>query len=165
MSSANFVVIGAGAAGIAAARHLREQGERVVVLEARSRVGGRAWTDTAAFGFPVDMGCAWLHSADVNPWTDYARANGFRIIERSPIWQRRVGRELATPEYQNASRAAYERNESLAEQAARAGRDVPVSTLVPDDAYRPMFDAVMTWLMGTDSELVSSVDLTRYADT
>jgi monoamine oxidase len=165
MAPAHYIVVGAGAAGIAAAHRLRELGHRVLVLEARSRVGGRAWTDTALFGFPVDMGCAWLHSADINPWTDYARANGFRLIERSPMWQRRIGREPATPEYQKAWGAAFERNEALAEQAARAGLDVPVSTLVPDDEFRPPFDAVMTWLMGTDSEFVSSVDLTRYADT
>jgi monoamine oxidase len=165
MSATNFIVIGAGAAGIAAARYLREQGRQVIVLEARSRIGGRAWTDTASFGFPLDMGCAWLHSADINPWTQYAHENGFRLIERSPIWQRRIGSEPATPEYTRAWGAAFERNEGLAEQAAKAGRDVPVSTILPNDEFRPPFDAVMTWLMGTDSEFVSTVDLTRYADT
>jgi monoamine oxidase len=165
MSAKNFIVIGAGAAGIAAARHLREQGQRVAVLEARSRVGGRAWTDTASFGFPVDMGCAWLHSAEVNPWTSYAQANGFRIIERLPVWQRRVGREPMTPEYREAWHAAYERNEALAVDAAQAGRDVAMSSLLPNDEFRPSFDAVMTWLMGTESEYVSSLDLSRYADT
>jgi monoamine oxidase len=165
MSAKNFIVIGAGAAGIAAARHLREQGQRVAVVEARSRVGGRAWTDTASFGFPVDMGCAWLHSADLNPWTSYAQARGFRIIERLPVWQRRVGREPMTPEYRQRWHEAYERNEGLAAAAAQAGRDVPMSSLLPNDEFRPSFDAVMTWLMGTESDLVSSLDLGRYADT
>lgn len=165
MDASDIIIVGAGAAGIAAARWLRDQGHRVRILEARERVGGRAWTDVETFGFPVDLGCAWLHSADVNPWRVYAQQEGFHIIERSPVWQRRIGREEAAPEYLAAWRAAFSRNDELIAQAAHAGRDVPVCDLVPDDRHRPMFDAVMTWLMGVDSERVSSVDFTRYADT
>jgi monoamine oxidase len=163
--SAQIVIVGAGAAGLAAARWLLDRGHRSIVLEARSRVGGRAWTDTARFGFPIDLGCAWLHSADINPWTSYAREAGFTLIERSPVWQQRIGAKEATPERLQAWRAAYERNDRLIEQAALAGRDVPVSELVPADDHRSTFDAVMTWLMGMESDRVSSVDYSRYADT
>ncbi|HEX7116010.1 MAG TPA: NAD(P)/FAD-dependent oxidoreductase [Steroidobacter sp.] len=163
--SAGIVIVGAGAAGIAAARWLVDHGHRPIVLEARSRAGGRAWTDTSTFGFPIDRGWAWLHSANVNPWTSYARQAGFTLIERSPVWQQRIGAQEATPERLQAWRAAYERNDRLIEQAALAGRDVPVSELVPADEYRPTFDAVITWLMGTESDRVSSVDYSRYADT
>lgn len=78
-SNPDVVVIGAGSAGIAAATALRAAGREVVVLEAMDRVGGRAFTDTATFGTPFDVGCAWLHKADDNPYTDYARANGFSL--------------------------------------------------------------------------------------
>lgn len=165
MSDSDVIIVGAGAAGIAAALWLNSQGRGAKILEARSRAGGRAWTDTAIFGFPVDLGCAWLHSAEGNPWLEVARQAGFGVIERTPTWQRRIGREGASPEYLAAWRAAFERNEALIEEAARAGCDVPVSLLVPDDRHRPMFDAVMTWLMGVDSPYVSSVDFARYADT
>jgi monoamine oxidase len=165
MSASDIIIVGAGAAGIAAARWLRGQGYSTQILEARERLGGRAWTDTSKFGFPVDMGCAWLHSADLNPWRDIAVQAGFDVIERTPTWQRHIGREEATPEYLAAWRAAFDRNETLIEEAARSGRDVPVSQLVPNDRHRPMFDAVMTWLMGVDSPRVSSVDFARYADT
>ena len=83
----DVVVIGAGAAGLTAARELVSAGLAVRVLEARGRVGGRAWTDRETFGVPIDRGCAWLHSADRNPWATYAREHGFTVLERSPDWR------------------------------------------------------------------------------
>jgi monoamine oxidase len=68
----DVIVVGAGAAGLAAGRPLHEAGVSVLVLEARERIGGRAWTVPTAIGIPVDLGCEWLHSADRNPWTDIA---------------------------------------------------------------------------------------------
>jgi monoamine oxidase len=77
----DVVVVGAGSAGIAAAQTLMAAGRSVVVIEAMGRIGGRAWTDTQSFGQPFDQGCAWLHKSDHNPYTDYARANGFEVRE------------------------------------------------------------------------------------
>jgi monoamine oxidase len=64
---ADVVIVGAGAAGLAAARGLMSAGRSVVIVEAMDRIGGRAWTDTTTFGFPFDRGCAWIHAADRNP--------------------------------------------------------------------------------------------------
>jgi len=114
---------------------------------------------------PIDMGCAWLHSADRNPWTTYAREAGFEIVERLPEWQRRIGREQPTPGFRAAWHESFERNERLIAEAAAAGSDVAVASLVPDDEFRPWFDAVMGWLMGVPSASVSSIDYSRYADS
>jgi monoamine oxidase len=160
-----LVIVGAGAAGIAAAHELRRLGLHPVLLEARTRVGGRAWTDRSRLGVPLDMGCAWLHSADVNPWTAYAREHGFTVRQRSPMWQRRVAGVETSPEYRTAWLAAFQRNEELIAAAVRAGRDIAVSDVVPNDRHRPTFDAVMGWLMGVDSTQVSTVDYDRYADS
>lgn len=73
---ADVAVIGAGAAGLAAAKALRAGGQRVVVLEARRRIGGRAHTDATALGLPFDRGAHWLHSAAVNPFLAEARRLG-----------------------------------------------------------------------------------------
>src|SRR5262245_7207777 len=92
------VVVGDGAAGLVTARELVGAGVGVGVLEPRYRVGGRAWTDRQTLGLPIDRGCAWLHAADRNPWTDYARRHGFTVTERSPDWRQLIGREPVSAE-------------------------------------------------------------------
>lgn len=57
-ASPSVIVIGAGFAGIAAARALYDASFQVVLLESRDRIGGRVHTDYS-FGFPVDLGASW----------------------------------------------------------------------------------------------------------
>src|SRR3954452_3413341 len=60
--AADFVVIGAGAAGLAAARELTRAGRSVLVLEARERVGGRCWTRRMpGLDIPVELGAEFVH--------------------------------------------------------------------------------------------------------
>ncbi|KAL6506821.1 Polyamine oxidase 2 [Orobanche hederae] len=59
-ASPSVIVIGAGFAGITAARALHDASFQVTVLESRDRIGGRVHTDYS-FGFPVDLGASWLH--------------------------------------------------------------------------------------------------------
>src|SRR5205814_5703720 len=88
--SLDVAVIGAGAAGIAAARRLAaDSGVSVLVIEARERPGGRAWT-VEADGIPMDLGCEWLHSADRNVLAPLAKQLGFGINERRPDWTTRL---------------------------------------------------------------------------
>ena len=77
-TNANVVIVGTGAAGVAAARRLATSGLSAMVLEATARVGGRAWTCEVA-GMPLELGCGWLHSADRNSWTQVAEAAGFVV--------------------------------------------------------------------------------------
>jgi monoamine oxidase len=74
------VVIGAGMAGLAAARELQAWGDEVVVVEARDRPGGRTWTSDAWPDLPLDLGASWIHGIDGNPMTDLAALAGARLV-------------------------------------------------------------------------------------
>jgi monoamine oxidase len=67
-------IIGGGAAGIAAGRRLAEARVDCLIVEARMRLGGRAWTTDVGSALSLDLGCGWLHSADRNPWHAIDRA-------------------------------------------------------------------------------------------
>jgi monoamine oxidase len=67
------VVIGAGVAGLSAARRLHDAGLGVLLLEGRERIGGRVWTSHAWADTPLDMGASWIHGIDGNPITALAK--------------------------------------------------------------------------------------------
>jgi len=166
MSDPDIVVIGAGAAGLAAAKTLIARGFALQVIESRNRTGGRAWTDTARYGVPVDLGCAWLHSADINPFLAIADELGFHVQRSEPAWggRRRIGR------LSEAERSAIEK--TIADgleavyAAGEAGQDIAASEVLAKDAPgRPLLDAVMSWIYGADPDRVSTIDAARYRDT
>jgi monoamine oxidase len=166
MTGFDVAIIGAGAAGIAAARHLQAAGRRIIVLEARERVGGRAVVDQK-LGAPADLGAAWLHFAEENVWSSLAETSGFTVIRREPGWGAGtcIGDHVPTAEERTAFIDAYAHYNGLVAAAAHAGRDVPVADVLPQDVFRPRFDAVMTWAVGVESTSVSTVDLDNYADS
>ena len=73
-----IIVVGAGVAGLAAARALQDCCD-VVVLEARDRLGGRVWTDHS-LGVPVELGAVWIHRATNNVLTELADSYGCRHV-------------------------------------------------------------------------------------
>ena len=79
MTETDVVVVGAGAAGLGAAKALQAEGVACVVVEALGRIGGRAHTESREFGVPFDVGCAWLHAADRNPFFPDAQAAGWTL--------------------------------------------------------------------------------------
>ncbi|MEZ5799092.1 MAG: NAD(P)/FAD-dependent oxidoreductase [Paracoccaceae bacterium] len=79
MGDVDVVIVGAGCAGLAAAKVLRGLGRSFAVVEAMDRIGGRAWTTDRDFGLPFDIGCAWLHAADRNPFFPEAQAAGWTL--------------------------------------------------------------------------------------
>lgn len=79
-ASQRILVVGAGIAGLAAARELVRRGNSVVVLEARNRIGGRIWT-TRAMGIPVDLGASYIHGPLGNPISTLAKEFGVPLVE------------------------------------------------------------------------------------
>ncbi|MBX9932040.1 MAG: FAD-dependent oxidoreductase [Methylobacterium sp.] len=127
----DVVVIGAGAAGIAAARRLVERGVSVAVLEARDRVGGRLVT-TMLRGHAVDLGGHWLHAGPINPLVRLAEARRepLRVAaQESHLW---VGRRRARREEERAlGRAFALADRAMTEHAARNGPDRPAASVIP----------------------------------
>jgi monoamine oxidase len=162
-SEYDVVIIGGGAAGIAAARRLHDAAIDCLLVEARSRLGGRAWTEIRA-GFPVDHGCGWLHSADRNPWTKIAEAQGRTIDKTPPPWSRsslgfRLGEQQ---DYRQAFIAFDQRVSELAD----AAKDAAVAVaLEPDGRWNGLISAVVTFINGAEVSDVSLRDYNNYDDT
>ena len=158
----DVVVVGAGAAGLAAAKHLVSAGLAIKVVEARDRLGGRAHTVSTGLGFGLDLGCEWLHSADINPWTSIARKLGFTLDETLPDWGRRVAwleGDAAQREWQTAMAAFYDR----LDRAADEPDDRPASSLLePGGKWNALLGAISNWANGAELDKVSARDYGRY---
>jgi monoamine oxidase len=165
-SELDVAIIGAGAAGLGAARALQNSGLSTIVLEARDRVGGRGHTIMAAPGITFDVGCGWLHSADKNSFVPIAEQLNFEINKALPPWRERAFGK-AFPQQQRddfirALDAFYDR----AEQAARTGHDRPANLcLEPGNRWNPMIDAISTYVNGCELDRVSILDMEAYQDT
>ncbi|HZP19251.1 MAG TPA: NAD(P)/FAD-dependent oxidoreductase [Bauldia sp.] len=161
----SVLIVGAGAAGIGAGRRLADSNVDHLVVEARDRPGGRAFTMEAGLPFPLDLGCGWFHSADVNPWVTIAEAQG-RAIDRTPPPWMRPGPPIGFP--------LAEQQEFRAELIAFYGRlhetdpepDTPASALVENAGrWRPLLNAVSSYVNGVELDRISIRDFSRYADS
>ncbi len=165
-SEIDVAVIGAGAAGIAAARRLVEAGGvSVLVLEGRDRPGGRAWTIDAG-GYPADLGCEWLHSADRNVLVPLAEQLGFALNRRRPDWTTRLSRSGVSKEAEADWIREREAHYWAIHRAAQEPEDRPASTVLePGGRWNALFDATSTWANAVELECLSVKDNDRYENT
>ncbi len=169
-SSVDVAIIGAGAAGIAAAQSLKQSGLSVMVLEARDRAGGRAHTIMTTPEITFDLGCGWLHSADKNRFVGIAEQLNFEIDKTRPPWREQsfdTGFPLAERmDFIRAIDAFYDRAEEAARQAIRSGHDKAASDyLEPGNRWNPMIDALSSYINGCELDVVSILDMDAYEDT
>ncbi|ADK99733.1 flavin monoamine oxidase family protein [Brevundimonas subvibrioides] len=164
-SSIDVAVIGAGAAGLSAARRLTAAGVACVVLEARDRTGGRAHTIRRE-GHGLDLGCGWLHSADRNVLAEKGRAAGFTIDETPPPWRQQAFNLGLSAAEQQQFGEAYAAFDDRVARAAEGGQDRPASDLfIPGERWNARMDAISGALNGAKFAEVSTLDYDAYEDT
>jgi monoamine oxidase len=166
MRELDVIVIGAGAAGLAAARRLATARLSIRVLEARNRLGGRAWTLRDPTGLPIELGCGWLHSAEENEWCIVASTLGFALDRTRPPWRTQLN-DIGFPapdqdDYRAASARFYDRLDA----AGEAEIDQPGNRfLEPGCRWNALINATSTYINGVELDELSARDFWRYRDT
>jgi len=162
----DVVIVGAGAAGIAAARRIAAAGRKYVLLEAADHVGGRCITDTQIFGVPYDRGAHWIHTPDLNPVTKQVPRRGLEIYPAPASQKVRIGRRFARAgELEDFLALQVRANRAIAE-AARRG-DVPCAQALPNDLgdWRPLIEFLLgPFTCGKELADVSAVDFAKSAE-
>jgi len=130
---ADIVVIGAGAAGIAAARRIMAANRKVIVVEATAQIGGRCLTDTATFDVPFDRGARWMNNPDTNPMIKLARNAGLDVSAVPLAPKIRIGRRNARAGETEEFLAALVRANRAIDEASRGRADVACATALPKD--------------------------------
>ena len=156
----DVAIVGAGAAGIAAAKRLAASRLSSMVLEATARIGGRAWTCDVA-GLALDLGCGWLHSADRNPWTRIAEAAGFTVDRRAPAW----GKQYQDLGFSQAEQVAARRaHAAWADRLATAppASDCAADALELDGEWNAYLQAMSGFISGAGLEQISVADYRAY---
>jgi monoamine oxidase len=127
------VIVGAGAAGIAAARRLRAGKARFAVLEAANRIGGRCVTDTALMGVPFDLGAHWMHDPRGNPLVKLAPAAGLDVYAAPRGQAVRIGPRNARDAELESFLSLLVAAHNAIDKAGRGRDDVAASAVLPAD--------------------------------
>lgn len=163
----DVVVIGAGAAGIAAARRLAAAKQRFALIEATDHVGGRCITDSRIFGVPFDRGAHWIHMPDLNPVARLAPTTGLEVYPAPQGQRLRIGRRDARDlELEDFFAAIVRANRAIGE-AARGKTDIPCAQALPKDIGE--WRASIEFFLGPfgcakNLDEISAVDFARSAE-
>jgi monoamine oxidase len=165
-SEVDVAIIGAGAAGLAAARTLERSGLSVLVLEARDRLGGRSQTLILPNDVVFDVGCEWLHSADKNSVVPIARDLGFEINETRPRWREQSLNIGFSPQNREAFLIAMDAFDARVTEAAELPEDTAARQwLEPGNRWNAAIETISTYVNGVELDRVSTYDMDAYEDT
>ena len=158
----DVVIVGAGAAGIAAARRVAAAKRSFALIEAGASVGGRCVTDTKIFGVPYDLGAHWIHNPDGNPAAKLA--TGLEVYPAPRAQTVRVGpRPARDSELENYLAAIVRSHRALAD-AGKAKADMAASSVLPRDLgdWQGAIEFILGPLaVSQDLSKVSAMDLAR----
>lgn len=163
---ADVIVVGAGVAGIAAARRIVAANRKVLIVEAAATIGGRCVTDTSTFASPFDRGAHALHDPESNPLAKLARPAGFDVYLAPHGQKIRVGRRFARAGEMEDYLATIVRATNAIDDAARGKADVACAGALPRDLgeWGPTAEFMLgPFLSGKDLKEMSAVDFARAA--
>ena len=166
-SNPDVAIIGAGAAGIAAARRIAAAGKRAVIYEAAERTGGRCLTDTRLWGVPVDLGAHWIHMPDINPVAKLAPGAGVDLYPAPPGQRLRIGRRFAREGELEDFLAALVRCNRAIQDAVRGKPDIACARALPDDLgdLKPVVEFFLgPFGCGKDLRDISAMDFAKSAE-
>jgi monoamine oxidase len=158
-------IVGAGAAGIAAARKIAAAGRRYVLIEATDHIGGRCITDMTTFGVPYDRGAHWLHLPESNPLTKLA-PNRADIYPAPRSQKVRIGRRFAREGELEDFLSAQVRATRAIDDIARK-TDAPCEQAMPADLgdWKPTVEFVLgPYNCAKDLTSVSAFDFAKAAE-
>ncbi len=162
----DLAIVGAGAAGLAAAVTARELGLNTVVVEASHRIGGRGYTEMFAPGIAFDLGCHWLHSATINPFVPIADRFGFRYRKGTYPRGLFVNGRWATENERAELDAFLERSHDAVVAAAEQGKPLSQADVTDrESVWTPVFDHFTTLGTSVDPDQVGVEDTASYNDT
>lgn len=163
-SHVDVIIVGAGMAGLTAAKELQKAGKSFLVLEAQDRIGGRSIV-AKGFSIPIDLGAAWFHGVDENPLVPIADAMGFKRVNtelKGPIY---IGNRKATKDEMKACQKTLDDLERAMKKSPASQKDRSVGDLLPKN--KPCADLVASDIgpleNGVEIEHVSSISAGLFA--
>ncbi|MFG1360849.1 flavin monoamine oxidase family protein [Xanthobacter pseudotagetidis] len=167
-SETDVAVIGAGAAGLAAGLRLAAADVAFEVIEAADHAGGRAETDTATLGVPVDLGCHWLHDARANPFAAIARSLGFALGRggRDRTRLLHLGERFATGDEAGEAWREVDAAFDAVRTAGEEGRDVAAEHVLPKGGrFETLARHWLAFMSAADPADISTRDYALYHDS
>ncbi len=163
----DVVIVGAGSAGLSAAKEAARKGLSYVVVEASHRIGGRAYTEELAPGQPFDLGCHWMHSASLNPFVAIADQYGFAYRKHS-TWDSRTWHRGAwlNEEQRDALNSLSDDDEAVIAKAIASGQDTSIADVVDlESPWRPYHAYWFSLSTSVDIDQTGVLDINAYNDT
>jgi monoamine oxidase len=164
----DILIIGAGAAGLGAARYLmaKRPEARIAVLEASASIGGRARTlRSPSLGLvPIDLGCGWLHGGATNVWATMAVRLGFTIDTTAAPWDDGgIVLNEQMPDGVDAQTAVKSFLGRAAACSVEESDGALADLLQPDDRWNDHINAIGTYINGVELDQASIADFKMYS--